>query len=109
MNKGKENLFRVRFQTKDDKEATEVVVRSLGSSEFLGLLALEDFVFNDQKKQVILPAEDNARKKFSNINRLHIPYHNILLVEEFTEQATDLTKLPFIKEVSENMNNEPAT
>ena len=100
MNKNHSDLYRVRFQSKDDKQPLEVVVKSVGSSEFLGLLSLEGFVFSDQTKQVILPTEDEARKRFSNINRLHIPYHNILFIEEFHQEDPDLKNLPFIKEVA---------
>ena len=97
VSKEKNDLYKVRFQIRDSKNIHEVVVQSVGSSEFLGLLTLEGFVFNDQKKQVILPTEDDARKRFGNVNRLHIPYHNILCIEEFTAEKTDLKKLPFIK------------
>ena len=86
MPKTKHALFRVRFRTRDDKKPFEVVVRSVDSSEFMGLLALEGFVFNDTTKQVILPTEDEARKRFSHIEKLHIPYHNILFIEEFFEE-----------------------
>lgn len=99
MPKTKHALFRVRFQTRDDKKPFEVVVRSVDSSEFMGLLALEGFVFNDTTKQVILPTEDEARKRFSHIEKLHIPYHNILFIEEFFEEERDLKNLPFMREV----------
>ncbi|MFK7825362.1 MAG: DUF1820 family protein [Oligoflexales bacterium] len=106
MNKDHEDLYRVRFQSKDDKQPLEVVVKSVGSSEFLGLLSLEGFVFSDQTKQVILPTEDEARKRFSKINRLHIPYHNILFIEEFHQEEPDLKNLPFIKEVENKVQED---
>lgn len=99
MSKPRQKLYRVRFQTRDDKKPFEVVVRSVGSSEFIGLLALEGFVFTDTTKHVILPTEDEARKRFGDIEKLHVPYHNILFIEEFYEQDKDLKKLPFMREV----------
>ncbi len=95
---GKRTFFyRVRFQGRDDKTPYEVVVERVFSSDYVGLITLEGFVFNDHTKQVILPAEDEARKKFSTVERLHIPYHNILYIEEFVPQAPNLQHLPFIK------------
>ena len=66
-------LYRVRFQAKDDKDTYEVTVRHIISSDFLGMITLEGFVFNDHTKQVILPSEDAARKRFNKIERLHVP------------------------------------
>lgn len=105
MPKSKQALFRVRFQTRDDKKPFEVVVRAVDSSEFMGLLALEGFVFNDTTKQVILPTEDEARKRFGQIEKLHIPYHNILFIEEFLEEERDLKNLPFMREVESEQDS----
>ena len=100
MSKNNRRLYRVRFQTRDDRKPFEVVVSSVDSSEFMGLLVLEGFVFNDATKHVILPTEDEARKRFSSIDKLHLPYHNILFIEEFKERERDLKNLPFVREVS---------
>ncbi len=110
MSKVKNQLYRVRFQNKEDSKIFEVVVRSVESSEFLGLVMLSEFVFSDQTKQVILPAEDEARKRFSKINRLHIPYHSLIFIEEFDQESIDFRNLPFIKEVQPNAdsNAEPS-
>lgn len=100
MTRNHRRLYRVRFQNREDKKPLEVVVRSVDSSEFMGLLVLEGFVFDDATKHVILPTEEEARKRFRNTDKLHIPYHNILFVEEFTESDKDLKNLPFVREVS---------
>ncbi len=97
--KNKSQLFRVRFINKEESKTYEVVVKSVESSEFLGLVCLSGFVFSDQTKQVILPQEDEARKRFSKINRLHIPYHNLIFIEEFDPDDVDYKNLPFIREV----------
>ena len=93
--------YRVKFLYKDEPKPLEVIVGHVEASEFLGLLCLEGFIFTDQTKHVILPSEDDARKRFANTNRLHIPYHNVVYIEEFTEQSPDLKNLPFIKEVEQ--------
>lgn len=93
-------FYRVKFVEKGESTPLEVVVSKVGSSEFFGLVTLEGFVFSDRKKFVILPNEDLVRKRFSKTERLHIPYHNLLYVEEFFEEPTDLKNIPFIKEVN---------
>lgn len=99
MSKSKNTLFRVRFQNREDQKPFEVVVRSVGPSDFLGMICLEEFVFQDQLKHVILPAEDEARKRFSKVDRIFIPYHSIIFIEEFQQEDPDLKNLPFIREI----------
>lgn len=94
-----QTLYRVKFNDPQDKTPVEVVCRYVGPSDFLGLVTLQDFVFNDQRKHVILPAEDLARKRFAKTKRLHIPYHHIINVEEFDDEPADLHNLPFVRPV----------
>ena len=103
----KKTLFRVKFQEKKDQKPVEVTVEHVSSSEFMGLITLDNFVFNDSTQQVILPTEDEARKRFGKAERLHIPYHSILSIEEFLAQKPDLTKLPFLK--GQTLQTEGAT
>jgi len=95
----KRTLYRVKFQNKEENKSYEVVVSSIESSDFLGLVKLSNFIFNESKKQIVLSSESEARKRFSKVNALHIPYHNISFIEEFDEEDTDYKKLPFMKEV----------
>jgi hypothetical protein len=58
-------------------------------------------VFKDATKMIILPEEDAASKRFRNTISMHIPYHNILFVEEIHDEPVDVKALPFLKEVTE--------
>ncbi len=92
-------LFRVKFCERESKDTHEVVVTTVSQSEYMGLVVLEGFQFSDSKRAIIMPNEDDAKRRFGNTERLHIPFHNIIYVEEFDEEPADLHKLPFIKEV----------
>ncbi len=85
-----------------EKKPIEAVVQSVHPSEILGMVTLERFVFNENKKLVILPEEEQARARFYKTEKLHIPYHSIVYMEEFFEQPVDVRHLPFIKEVGES-------
>lgn len=98
MNK-KRKLYRVKFQERNEKSPTTVVVEQFSPSEHFGLVCLEKFVFFDQTKFVLLPEEDETRKRFSKTERLHLPYHGLISVEEFYEDEPDLKNLPFIRPV----------
>lgn len=90
-------MYRVRFMTKDDTKPVEVIVKRVVSSEFLGLIMLEDFIFSDAKQHVVLPSEDKVRRQYTDTKRLHVPYHNILSIEEFIPNKVDVKNLPFIR------------
>lgn len=95
----KKTLYRVKFQEKDDDKPITVVVRYFSPSDFLGLVTLEDFVFEKEAKLVLMPGEDETRKRFESTHKLHLPYHALLSVEEFYEDDKGVSAIPFIREV----------
>ena len=99
--KEKQNyIYKVRFFEKDQKDPIEAYVKIVEPSDFPGLVCFRDFVFKDQTNQIILPAEEKSSKRFHQTNAIHIPYHNILFIEELNQEKADLKKLPFLKGVS---------
>ena len=91
--------------TKDDVKPVEVVVKRVVSSEFLGLIMLEDFLFSDGTNHVVLPSEDKLRRQFTDTKRLHIPYHNIVSIEEFVPGKPDVKNLPFLRSASSDADS----
>lgn len=103
-------LYRVKFQERNEKSPLTVVVEHFSPSEHFGLVCLEKFVFFDQTKFVLLPEEDETRKRFAKTERLHLPYHGLISVEEFFEDEPDLKNLPFIRPVdSTTLKSGPVT
>ena len=101
-------VFKVKFFEKDQKSPMEILVRHVEPSDFPGLVCFSDFVFRDQTKKIIMQEEDTASKRFSKTRSLHIPYHNILSVEEIEDEKADLKNLPFLRELSEsNLDSSP--
>ena len=102
----KEHIYRVRFVEKSQSSPLEALVRHVEPSSLPGLVCLSDFVFKDATKMIILPEEDAASKRFRQTIAMHIPYHNILFVEEIHDEPTDLKTLPFLKDVSDDHKHE---
>lgn len=94
--------YRVKFLEKNAKNPVTVNATAVRASEYFGMIAIEGLVFNDHRRHIILPDEDNTRRRFAKTNRLHIPYHNVICIEEFNEEPPDLKKLPFIKQIELN-------
>lgn len=94
--------YRVKFLEKNEKNPVTVTATAVQASEYFGMIAIEGLVFDDRRRHIILPDEDSTRRRFAKTNRLHIPYHNVICIEEFDEDPPDLKKLPFIKQVELN-------
>ena len=94
--------YRVKFLEKNAKNPITVIATAARASEYFGMIAIEGLVFNDHRRHIILPDEDSTRRRFAKTSRLHIPYHNVICIEEFNEDPPDLKKLPFIKQVELN-------
>ncbi|RZA24333.1 MAG: DUF1820 family protein [Proteobacteria bacterium] len=97
--KEKDTIFRVRFLEKPQGTPMEALVRQIEASNLPGLVCLSQFVFKDSTKKIILPEEEAAAKRFRHTESFHIPYHNILFVEEFVDEPVDVRELPFLREL----------
>jgi len=91
--------YRVRFLDRDEKQPIEITVKSVGPSEFFGLVCLDGIVFADSPTGIVLPEEEALRRRFGKSQKLHIPYHNIVYVEEFSDDAAEVHTLPFMREI----------
>ncbi len=93
-------IYRVRFIEKDQTQPLEAWVRHVDPSHLPGMVILSEFIFRDSTKMIILPEEEAASKRFRNTISLHIPYHNLLFVEEVADEPVDVKNLPFLKDVT---------
>lgn len=91
------SVFRVKFFEKDQKNPVEALVRYVEPSDFPGLVCFREFIFRDQTDRIIMPGDEEAGKRFRGTRSLHIPYHNILYIEEVEDRKPDLKNLPFLR------------
>ncbi len=88
--------YNVKFFEPDLKKYYDVYVKDVFPSEIIGLVTLQDFHFRDETKSVLLTSEEEARKRFSKTERMHIPYQHITYVEEIHMSDTESKNVPFI-------------
>ena len=86
---GRRKLYRIKFQEKSTESALSVVCETFNPSEIFGLVTLEDLVIKEASSLVVLPDEDEVAKMFKNTEKLHLPFHALLSVEEFYEDTDD--------------------
>ncbi|SMF50091.1 DUF1820 family protein [Pseudobacteriovorax antillogorgiicola] len=100
-----QSIYKVRFRENDKGDIREALVREVYPSDIPGLVTLSEFVFRDNTKKIIMPEEDATSKRFRKTLAIHIPYHNILFVEELLDEPVDLKNLPFLSEIKKDSQN----
>lgn len=95
---GQTTIYTVRFLDAkkagaDDADLIELVVRQVEPSSFPGLLCLKGLIFDEN-----LAAGSNSAQvaeRFLSTTAIHVPYHNILAIEErLLAQPSDDSKPP---------------
>lgn len=89
-------IFKVCFFEKDKAEAIELQVRTVEPSEFPGLVCFKDLIL-DPQGSIIRPDLAKVADKFRATRSIHVPYHNILYIEEIlddSESADDASPTP---------------
>lgn len=102
--------YRVKFFEKDQKEPIEAMVRYVEPSEFPGLVCFRSFVFEKEgDKKIILPHEEALQKRFENTRSIHVPYHNILFIEELeVEPRVTSAKVPYLRDIKAETDDPPS-
>ena len=108
MNQNKDRVYKVRFFENNEKDSLEVLVRSVEPSEFPGLVCFSGFIHKKNPNKIIVPSEEEASRRFQDTKSIHVPYHNILFIEEIEERQAELKNLPFIKGVPSTKSQDPS-
>lgn len=85
------SLYKVHFKWKD-KEIT-LCAKNLDLTHPY-FVSIKDLVFDDIKKLIINPLENEIRKTFMQSDHLMIPFQAVILIEEILEKQ-DSRVMPF--------------
>lgn len=99
-------IFRVSFYEKDRKDPIELRVKSVSPSEFPGLVCFKDIQPDAQAGAIILPDQEKNIKKYKNTKSIHVPYHNIIFIEELDEGTEEPQKLAFVRDIKSEPTKE---
>jgi len=102
-NHNNKTLYRVRFQGKEENKISEITVRYVTSSDIMGCIVLEQIVFQEQSKHLIVPEQAELQKRYQNVNKLHIPYHSLIAIEEL---ACEKEKKQTLSVIRQNIKSE---
>ena len=77
------SLYRVHFKWKE--RDVQLTARSLDLTH-PSFVSIKDLVFEDKKRLIINPADDEIAKAFGGARHLMIPFQTVSLIEEVDEE-----------------------
>ena len=73
-------LYRVRFL--NEGRIFELYAREVGQGMLFGFVEIADLVWGSKSEVIIDPGEQELRNEFNGVNRLHVPMHAMVGIDE---------------------------
>ena len=86
MSESTEALYKILFH--NEGKVYELFAREVGQGGLFGFIEVADLVFGTRTEVVIDPGEDALRTEFEGVERLHIPMHSVIRIDEVRKQGT---------------------
>ena len=82
----KNHLFKIVFHNQG--LVYELYAREVGQSGIFGFIEISDLVFGATSSVVIDPSEDRLRTEFADVERIHVPMHSVIRIDEVEKTGT---------------------
>jgi hypothetical protein len=79
-------IYKVIFQNRG--EVYEIHARGVAHESMLGFLEVEGLLFGQRSQVVVDPSEDRLRHEFAGVERLFIPVHAVIRIDQVEKQGT---------------------
>ena len=66
----------------------EVYAREVGQGGMFGFVEIRDLVFGAKSSVVIDPSEDQLKREFEGVERVHVPIHSVIRIDEVRKEGT---------------------
>ncbi len=76
----KRRVYRVIFNNQG--KVYEIYARRVNSSEMHGFVEVEGLLFGEKTTLVVDPAEEQLKLEFDGVNRIHLPFHAVVRIDE---------------------------
>jgi hypothetical protein len=73
-------LYRVRFL--NEGRIFELYAREVGQGMLFGFIEIAELVWGSKSEVIIDPGEQELRNEFNGVNRLHVPMHAMVRIDE---------------------------
>ncbi len=82
----KKRLYRVIFFNQGT--VYELYARRVQQGGLYGFVEIEDLSFGEKSSMVIDPTEERLKTEFSGVERIHVPMHAVVRIDEVEKQGT---------------------
>ena len=82
----KHTIYKVLFHNQG--KVFEIYAREVGQGGLFGFVEVADIVFGTKTAVVIDPSEDSLRREFEGVERLHIPMHSVIRIDEVKKEGS---------------------
>ena len=83
---GSRRIFKVLFQNQG--QVYEIYVRNVESSWLLGFVTAQELLFGEKSQLVLDPSEERLRTEFAGVQRVSIPIHSVIRIDEVEKPGT---------------------
>jgi hypothetical protein len=81
----KQRIYRVIFT--NQAKTYEIYAQRVGSSEMHGFVEVEGLLFGEKTTLVVDPGEEQLKLEFDGVNRIHLPFHAVVRIDEVERQG----------------------
>lgn len=79
------HIFRISFH--HDDQIFQLHAKCVDCSELYGFIEVEDLIFDEHTGVVIDPSEERLKSEFKGVNRLFLPLHSVIRIDEMEHKG----------------------
>lgn len=82
----RKSLYKVVFL--NQAKVYEIYAGAVQASALYGFIEVEQLLFGETTTLVVDPAEEQLKREFEHVSRMHIPLHAVVRIDEVDRQGT---------------------
>jgi len=79
-------LYRISFLNQG--QVYELYAGSVQHGSLPGFIEISDLRFGEHSTVVIDPSEEKLKAEFDSVDRLHVPFHSVIRIDEVTRHGS---------------------
>ncbi len=83
----KQRIYKILFNNQGN--VYELYAKSFTQGAMLGFIEIEGLIFGEKSSVVVDPSEEKLKAEFSGVNRIYIPMHAVIRVDEVEKSGTN--------------------
>lgn len=81
-----QRIFKIVFYNQG--EIYEIYAESVSQGSLFGFVEIEGLLFGERSQVVVDPSEERMKSEFKGVQRIHLPMHAVVRIDEVEKQGT---------------------